>query len=201
MPSPQTLDEGQLANFLGGRPLPILQSWMLPSRKPCKSWGGLANRLAGFQPSASKVAAFWYICNLSPLRKGIKKAGIDWARSCFVSPSFQCSQAILLAIMRSWLRGVLWCNKISDVAHVSGKSQVMKVLMYYDIYVYIVIYPRSSKHLLFYNKPCRVYLSFSLASSYWISRRLVAVLFAPNIVRLALIPGERRRERMEWRAA
>ena len=26
------------------------------------------------------------------------------------------------------------------------------------------------------------------------------VLFAPNIVRLALIPGERRRERMEWRA-
>ena len=89
--------------------------------------------------SASKVAAFWYVCNLSPLWKGIKTAGIDWARSCFLSPSFQCSQAILLAIMRSWSRGVLWCNKISDVAHVSGKSQMMKVLMYYNIY-YIYIY-------------------------------------------------------------
>lgn len=87
--------------------------------------------------SASNVAAFWYICDLSPLRKGIKKAGIDWARSCFLSPSSQCSQAILLAIMRSSSRGVLWCNGISDVAHVSGKSQVMKVLMYYNIYVYM----------------------------------------------------------------
>ena len=92
--------------------------------------------------SASKVAAVWYICNLSPLRKGIKKAGIDWARSCFLSPSFQCSQAIRLAIMRSWWSSMMqqnqWCcTRFRKVASDESFNTLQK---YVYIYIYIHIH-------------------------------------------------------------